>query len=457
MSRRAEIAPARLSYISNIINNTMGNVSPTIYVGLGKAGTCIIDNIKKQYIAEYGDVPSCIQFLGISFSYAFTGTVLSDSEQASLDIAKPLESYMAIKDSISWMPERNIKYLPFISSFGCGHIRTNGRFAFVWNYDKVYKAALNIMSRFSDSSMTPTIKIITSMSGGTGSAIAPSIAYLFNNITSSNDIQLFAILPQVYINAGDCLALTSSNAYESVRELDYIMTKTSEENPFIQEFIGGKKEYYSAPFRHVFAFNTKLGIDINAFEHKIASTIKLSGDLAGNIGSFLDNIQMSILDGINDVDDKKAWVCLISSDVHSLSNETDEERLKAISSATPYDMCPINRSGYMFEGLNSTYIQYNPSEIPEKTFEALLNAFEQSPIIVNDDRPLGKVSTLSITSANPAFFIDGLLHYAKYKEMISEFIYIGIDSALTEKLDSIGYTLQPDETKVEKPVINEEL
>ena len=235
------------------------------------------------------------------------------------------------------------------------------------------------------------------------------------------------------------------------------MTKTSEENPFIQEFIGGKKEYYSAPFRHVFAFNTKLGIDINAFEHKIASTIKLSGDLAGNIGSFLDNIQMSILDGINDVDDKKAWVCLISSDVHSLSNETDEERLKAISSATPYDMCPINRSGYMFEGLNSTYIQYNPSEIPEKTFEALLNAFVQSPIIVNDDRPLGKVSTLSITSANPAFFIDGLLHYAKYKEMISEFIYIGIDSALTEKLDSIGYTLQPDETKVEKPVINEEL
>ena len=436
----------------------MGNISPTLYVGLGKAGTRIIDNIKRQYIAEYGDVPPCVQFLGISFSYAFKGTVLSESEQASLDIAKPLESYMAIKDSISWMPECNVKYLPFISSFGCGHIRTNGRFAFVWNYDKVYKAALNIMSRFSDSSMVPTIKIITSMSGGTGSAIATSVAYLFNNISSSNDIQLFAVLPQVYINAGDCLALTSSNAYESVRELDYIMTMTSEENPFIQEFIGGKKEYYTAPFRHVFAFNTKLGIDINAFEYRIASTIKLSGELANKIGAFMDNIQMSILDGIYDVMDKKAWVGLMSSEEFTIDeNQPCEELQKVVAESTPYDMCPINNFGYFEERLHSSFIKFNPEELSEDRLNSVKNAFGIVPDITEDDKPSGKIKLLSISSANPAFFIDGLLHYAKYEGMISEFIFTGIDIALTKELDSIGYTLQPDETKVEKPAINEEL
>jgi hypothetical protein len=417
---------------------------PIFYIGLGRAGSRVIDGIKREYVSENGSVPGNVRFLAISFSESFFGLSLSENEIVSLDIAKPLQSFRAIKGTQTWMPDENIKYLPLISSFGASHIRTNGKFAFLWNYDKVYRAVLGSLSSLPESAVIPTIKVVSSMSGGTGSAIAINVAYMIFGILPVSNVQLFAILPQMYINAGDCHALISSNAYESMRELDYLMTEVSPDNPYMVNLIGGAKQYTQPPYRHVFAFNTKLGLDYRAIERSIAATIKLSGDLSGSIGAFLDNIQMSVLDGICDVQGKKSWLASMNSRVVDLNGQLDDGAfLNTLAESKPSDMCPQVNFGFVQDSFFHYFILCNKDAVGDDFIEKLRLAFDVAPDIVFNNNPSMQVKVLALQSAFPAFFIEGLLHYGDFKEQIGPLMFTGMEKELTDKLDALEYTLAP--------------
>lgn len=425
-----------------------------LYIGLGRAGSRIIDRIKFDYLDQSDGLPETVKFLGISFSDVFKSLSLTESETVSLDMATPLQNYLAIKDTLAWMPETNVGFLPLISPFGTSHVRTNGKFAFLWNYDKIYKALMNTLSSLTDSMDNLTVKIVSSMSGGTGGANVANLAYMISGILPRGTVQLYAILPQMYINAGDCPALLASNAYETMRELDFLMTSVTPENPYMVSYIGGPKQFTCKPFRHVFAFNSKFSMDYAGEEIRIADAIKLSDDCSSPIAYFLDNIQMTVLDGTFDVVDKKSWLCLMSSSRVALPQEEvpSNDIINALVMCKPADFCPVSNFGFVTQDLTRYYLRFNKEEVGEEMVDKLYESFETKPDITFVQEPLGYIDVLSMQGVFPAFFIDGLLQYEEGKEQLSGYVFTGMDQEFTNQLDQLSYSLRPQETG---PVVEE--
>ena len=133
-------------------------IKRTLYVGLGGTGMAALLNTKKMFVDTYGEVPPMIGFLGIDTDGGAynkfllskkspTGrVVLEQSEQLPITVEKAMEIYNYDKENLEWLPEDNLRYLTSMT-LGAGQVRTNGRFAFTVNRDKIIMRVRAILDK----------------------------------------------------------------------------------------------------------------------------------------------------------------------------------------------------------------------------------------------------------------------------------------------------------------------
>ena len=127
-----------------------------LFIGLGGTGMTSLLHTKKMFIDTYGEVPPMIGFLGIdtdsgAYNKSITGksgekVSLSPSEQLPISVKDARPIYDINKSKLSWLPDKNLYALASMM-LGAGQVRSNGRFAFTVNYDKV---AMKVKSKIAD-------------------------------------------------------------------------------------------------------------------------------------------------------------------------------------------------------------------------------------------------------------------------------------------------------------------
>ena len=297
----------------------------SIYIGLGGAGIKSILETKKQFIEQYGEIPSMIQFLGIDtnegeFKQAQNEgeVILTAGECCDISGGNLSSFYDNAKEHLNWLPSNNIATIPTPSlNRSPSQIRTNGRLAFIANIEKVYfyinqaylKAA-NYTS-VSDSPFVPEdnvvrFHIIFSLAGGTGSACFIDLAYMIRErfYTNSRNLIGYAILPDVYkemIPNGPEMSRICSNAYAALHELEYLMHLKSDSEPYTLDWMSSgfydEKAFARnpRPFSWVYLIGNKNG---KVVIESLSLLTKLLGRtlfiFCGAIGSNIESIQDNI-------------------------------------------------------------------------------------------------------------------------------------------------------------------
>ena len=136
-------------------------IKRTLYVGLGGTGMAALLNTKKMFVDTYGEVPPMIGFLGIdtdggaynkfllSKKSPSGRVVLEQSEQLPITVEKAMDIYNYDEENLGWLPKDNLRYLTSMT-LGAGQVRSNGRFAFTVNRDKIVMRVRSILDKISN-------------------------------------------------------------------------------------------------------------------------------------------------------------------------------------------------------------------------------------------------------------------------------------------------------------------
>lgn len=307
-----------------------------LYIGLGGTGMKSILHTKKMFLDTYGEVPPMIGFIGIDTDRdEYKGTLklkngkdmsLSPSEQMKILVEEPQEIYTVNKDRFSWVPERNLKGLTYMTN-GAGQLRSNGRFAFIVNYVDIRKKIEDVLNSITNARIIDNSKyqllntateihLVFSLSGGTGSGTFLNMAYLLKDLAPKCKITGYAVLPGVFkAMSRSGMANVSANTFGAIKDLDYLMHMGIGSEPFKLEYLRDSENYDVTvrPFNSfIFIDNKNENLDAYTDISDLAEMISLalvtaSGELSTASASVSDNIEKYIDAGEMDIENKKAW------------------------------------------------------------------------------------------------------------------------------------------------------
>lgn len=307
-----------------------------LYVGLGGTGMSALLNAKKMFSETYGEVPPMIGFLGIDTDgAAYTKEVdsrvgkirLEPYEQLSIQVKQPKPFYEVNKDHFSWLPEQNVFALQSMM-LGAGQVRTNGRFAITYNYQKLATQVRNVLDRIANAknSINPKyelanseveIHMIFSVCGGTGCGTFLDAAYLLRQVAPNRRITGYAVLPDVFESMGNgnaSMARVKPNAFGAIQDLDYLMHLDMSSRPIDLDYINIPViQTNENPFNTVyFVDNRNANGDVYDHVDQLTDMISLAlvtsaGELSSAAASVSDNLEKMISAGTMDVEGKRAW------------------------------------------------------------------------------------------------------------------------------------------------------
>lgn len=433
-------------------------IKRTLYVGLGGTGMTALLNTKKMFIDTYGEVPPMIGFLGIDTDGGAynkfllskrspTGrVVLEQSEQLPITVEKAIDIYNYDKENLGWLPQENLRYLTSMT-LGAGQVRSNGRFAFTVNRDKIVMRVRAILDKISNAihdeskKYRPSygddieIAIVFSVCGGTGCGTFINTAYLLREVAPSCKISGYAVLPNVFRSMlkGAGAARIAPNAYGAIRDLDYLMslTGTPECTPFEIQYLDCMKSFNTRPFDAVFFIdNRNVTGAVYSNLDKLTEMISLalvtsSGALASESASVSDNVSKEISEGNFNVDDKVAWASGMGACEIKISHNTLEDiySLKAAQylvdqmSASTEDSDVLARTW-----IDSAKIRENDGNdqlidrlIPDYKADGVLDIDRESPQVMIDAYMLGqKVDQNKLNERESKIFAETKSSFDKY-------------------------------------------
>ena len=246
-----------------------------LYIGLGGTGMKALLHTKKMFIDTYGEVPPMIGFLGIDtdggeysnklLSVRGEEIKLDSNEQLRLLAPGAVDFYKNHRMDFSWIPEANVSAISILGGVGAGQVRTNGRFAFTVNKEKVknaIKAKLNEIQsvRIIDNNKygllnntAPEIHMVFSICGGTGAGTFLNMAYLLRDVAPEYKLNGYAVLPGVFkYMTSTGMAKVAPNAYGALIDLDYLMRHEMCNKPIELKYIGETYNITSKPFSNIF-------------------------------------------------------------------------------------------------------------------------------------------------------------------------------------------------------------
>ena len=390
-------------------------------------------NTKKMFVDTYGEVPPMFGFLGIdtdggaynkvrlSRSSPTGQGVLEAVEQLPITVENAMDIYNYDKENLDWLPKDNLRYLTSMT-LGAGQVRSNGRFAFTVNRDKIVRRVQSVLDKISNAihdeskKYRPSdgddieIAIVFSVCGGTGCGTFVNTAYLLREIAPKCKISGYAVLPNVFRSMlkGAGAARISPNAFGAIRDLDYLMSLTGTPDciPFDIQYLDCKKSYNNRPFDAVFFIdNRNSNGAVYSNLDKLTEMISLalvtsSGALASESASVSDNVSKEISEGNFNVDDKVAWASGMGACEIKISHNILEEiySLKAAQyildqlSASMEDSDALARTW-----IDSVRIRENDGNdqlidrlIPDFKADGVLDIDRESPQVMIDAYMLGQ-------------------------------------------------------------------
>ena len=290
---------------------------------------------KKAFMDNYGEVPPMIGFLGVDTDGgAYKRTLESKNgdevrilpnEQLPIQVENAQPIFEVDRDRFTWLPEQNAGALTSMM-LGAGQVRTNGRFAFTVNYDKVktqITRCLNDISRAEDAQNAQweilgganvEIHMVFSLAGGTGCGTFLNMAYLLKEVAPQCKLMGYGVLPDVFeAMSASTMAKVKPNAYGAVQDLDWFMHLDMAKEPFELLYRKSSQLIKGRPFNSfVFIDNKNKEGDIYDHVDKLAEMVSLAlvtsaGALSEANASVNDNLEKIIREGDMDVETKKAW------------------------------------------------------------------------------------------------------------------------------------------------------
>lgn len=323
------------------------DVKRTIIVGIGGTGRDAVLNAKlkltrvhKKRLQNEGIeikdgqdvIPEAIRFLVFD-----TTTPISLKGEDGLEVSlSPTEfQRLSVRDMAGMLKNRKSikKWFPSKTPNravldGAGQIRALGRVALHANSKDVTMAIDNAISDVNnyrvpraDKSLNvidndPTIVIVSSLSGGTGSGMFLEIAWLFrHNISLSSNSKIigYFLLPDVFIGKPACDNVMP-NCYGALKELDYFMTSTDFKKNKIEFGENSQLEVDMNPFNLIYTINNKNknGIEygeVHELTEFLGSALFVStGALSKGETDVLDNLS-TITQGQKKIFGKTAMYC----------------------------------------------------------------------------------------------------------------------------------------------------
>ncbi len=340
----------------------------TLFIGLGGTGVQAVLEAKRLFAEQYGQIPSILGFLGVDtnlgeFSKSTSKTYLDQNERIELVVNNPEAFYQENKEMFGWMSAKNLRSLQTLKPDGAGQIRSNGRFAFTINYDKVKTAVEGAIRRISapvssssndkwqlDGDPSVQIHLVFSISGGTGCGTFINMAALLRDVTPTCNLVGYAMMPDVFINCGDYIG---TNAYGALRDLDFLMSKVDVSNPFkLRQLDGSELVLSKMPFDQIFMVDATNDhgdcvTDIDAMVKLIGRALStVSGPLGVAVAGNMSNFRTLIADGNCVNQDKTGWVsgmgfCEIMVDAQRLkdvyANKAANQLAKQLIGEQPVD------------------------------------------------------------------------------------------------------------------------
>ncbi|MBR5716982.1 MAG: hypothetical protein IKX59_10380 [Bacteroidales bacterium] len=311
-------------------------IKRSLYIGLGGTGMNALLNAKKLFIETYGELPPMIGFLGVDTDGgAFKKEIdskmgkirLEPYEQLSLQVMDPRSFYEVNRNHFSWLSEKNIFALQSMM-LGAGQVRSNGRFAITYNYQKMQTQVKNVLDRIADAQISNNpryelatsdveIHMIFSVCGGTGCGTFIDAAYLVRQLAPNRKLTGYAVLPDVFESMGNgnaAMARVKPNAYGAILDLDWLMHLQMDSKPVTFDYVSTPiLETSQNPFDTVyFIDNRNSNGDIYNHVDQLTDMISLAlvtsaGELSSASASVSDNVQKMIAAGTMDVEGKRAW------------------------------------------------------------------------------------------------------------------------------------------------------
>ncbi len=312
-----------------------------LFVGLGGTGMRSLLNAKKLLMETYGEVPPMIGFLGVDTdSNVYDKSIdskcgrikLDPSEQLSISMRRgnAIAIYSVNKEHFSWIPEENIDALENLTSNGAGQIRSNGRFAFISNYQAIEAKVRSVVNQISraDYAYNPNYELMGgdeievhmafSVCGGTGCGSFIDMAYLIRRVIPQAKVIGYAVLPEVFDamteNQGE-KAFIYQNAFGALQDLDYTMHFSTGKGQKINlDYVNAQLDAIGRPFvSFYFVCNRNENGDVYLHADQLSEMISLAmvtsaGELSGSLTSVSDNLEQVIREGQMNIMNKTAWV-----------------------------------------------------------------------------------------------------------------------------------------------------
>ena len=220
------------------------SISRSLFIGLGGIGVKTILDVKAMYEGELGCVPDITAFIGIDLSSTRMADVSLDlvkenefSRYVSLYLSDPKEYYNEHRSQFNWMPDDSVNLLDSLTRCETEQYRTNGRFAFIANIDKIEKTIREAV--YSISSVTEDRKgrwrlddgrlhvyLVFSACGGIGSGAFADMSFLLRYMYPHNiEINAYCISSGIF---PDCGKRGLANTYSTLLDADYLMSTISQ-------------------------------------------------------------------------------------------------------------------------------------------------------------------------------------------------------------------------------------
>lgn len=347
----------------------------SLYIGLGGTGIRTLLKTKKMFIDTYGEIPPTVQFLGIdtnrgdfamSIRKAHSGDeiCLSSAEVCDLFLLSPANYYNCHSKELSWLPKENGKMIMALR-WSAGQVRTNGRFAFVFNVNKIEaairRAIENCRAAEPANDWPIDVHIVFSLAGGTGSGIFIDVAYLIRKIFGKGvNMYGYAVLPKVFremVPYGPGMMHVFHNAYGALTDLDFLMHLNREDEPVTFNWIANsftEEDFRRTPkpFDLVYLVDNTTAFGVK-YDHvgSLTDVISLalvaaSGEIGRTNSSYFDTCLKVIETGCLDVNNKKAWAASVGASSVVFHPEVFAERicLRGINDALNEEHCDLDTS-----------------------------------------------------------------------------------------------------------------
>lgn len=217
---------------------------PTLLIGLGGTGQKVLVQLKARMIRNYREIPPAVEFLCFDTDQTVEQTQLdgkvirltADTELVNIggietpSIIRNLDQYPRIA---SWITEDKEKIPMRAIVMGAQQVRPLGRMSFFWRVQEIEQKMRAAVNRLTDIKLGTeqrgiNVFVISSVCGGTGSGAIVDVAYLIRNVIQraglaasfcyvNGILALPSVFPNVEKNG------IESNAYATLRELDYFM------------------------------------------------------------------------------------------------------------------------------------------------------------------------------------------------------------------------------------------